>query len=103
MVSILRGPIEAIIGTTYGVLLGVLLWFIPERCGKQQKNKQKCDSKMKQLDTHRFVLLLLSALFALFGSVKLGLGGAGPLAILVISFVASLRWRPCGFDAYNER
>ncbi len=73
--SILKGPVEALIGVTYGVILGFILWYIPA----------KEDSK-----SLRISLLLLSGIFALFGSISMDLGGAGPLACLVVSFVAAI-------------
>ncbi|CAG2173754.1 unnamed protein product, partial [Oppiella nova] len=41
----------------------------------------------------RITILLLSGVLALFGSIATHMGGAGPLACLVVSFVAALKWR----------
>lgn len=76
--NIFKGPVEALAGVGFGILIGLILWFVP----------QKEDSNPLRLS-----LLLLSGVFALFGSISLNMGGAGPLACLVASFVAALKWR----------
>ncbi|XP_054163338.1 sodium/hydrogen exchanger 9B2-like [Oppia nitens] len=83
--SVMKGPVEAIIGITYGIIMGFILWYIPV----------KEDSK-----SLRISLLLLCGVFALFGSISMDLGGAGPLACLVVSFVAAIKWRQS--DTTNE-
>ena len=97
--SILKGPIEAALGVIYGIFVGILLWYIPERCYSTPKADYQATSKY---NLHRFVILLFAGVFALFGSQQFDLGGSGPLAILVLSFVACLRWRPMGYDIFNE-
>jgi len=42
---------------------------------------------------YRFVLLMASGIFAVFGSRSVHFSGAGPLGVLTIAFVAALRWR----------
>jgi len=96
VMSILQGPIQATIGVVYGLVGGFLLWYIPQRCTRSTTINST------NFDLHRFTLLLLAGTFALFGSERLNLGGTGPLAILVLAFVACLRWRPLGLDAFNE-
>ena len=89
--ALLKGPTEAVIGIMFGIIVGFLLWYIP-------------DSKniTPKYDLHRFLILLFSSTFALFGSNQLNFTASGPMAILVLSFVASLRWRPLGFATFNE-
>lgn len=104
VMSVLKGPIEATLGIIYGLLFGALLWYVPELCFKPKPKSSEtltCEISSKY-DLHRLVLLLLVAVFALFGSQKFEFGGAGPLAILVISFFASIRWRKAGFDTFSK-
>jgi len=42
---------------------------------------------------YRFVLLMASGMFAVFGSRTVHFSGAGPLAVITIPFVAALSWR----------
>ena len=76
--NIFKGPVQTLIGVVLGILIGLVLWFIPP---KQESNLQ------------RLSLLLLYGMFFIFGGLSLGLGGAGPLACLVTPFVAALKWR----------
>jgi NhaP-type Na+/H+ or K+/H+ antiporter len=72
--SIFKGPVEVLIGVIYGIIIGVVLWFIPS----------KWDSyKNKSENVLRLNILLLSGIFSLFGSESLNLGGAGALGCLV--------------------
>jgi NhaP-type Na+/H+ or K+/H+ antiporter len=72
--SIFKGPIEVLVGVIYGIIIGVVLWFIPSKWDSY-KNKSK--------NTLRLNILLLSGIFSLFGSASLDLGGAGALGCLV--------------------
>lgn len=94
--TMLKGPAEATVGVLLGLAVGLLLWFIPEQCHPYPK------SITGDYNLHRFIILLLTSTFALFGSKKLDFASSGPLAILVLSFVASLRWRPFGYTAFSE-
>ena len=76
--NIMRGPVEVVVGVALGALIGFILWYIPS--GKTSNNQ-------------RLLILLLSGIFSLFGSLAIDMGGAGPLACLVVSFVAALKWR----------
>jgi NhaP-type Na+/H+ or K+/H+ antiporter len=78
--TIVKGPLEAVIGIFYGFVIGIVLWYIPH----QKHNKKTF---------YRFLLLLSCGTFAAFGSRKLHIGGAGPLAVLTLAFVAALQWR----------
>lgn len=96
VMSILQGPIEVAIGIGFGILVGVLFWFVPEVCNLQKTNYTK------EYDLHRFVFLFLAGLFALFGSQFFGLSASGPLAVLVVAFIPSLRWRPHQLHLFSE-
>ncbi|KAH9519772.1 Sodium/hydrogen exchanger 9B2 [Bulinus truncatus] len=75
-----KGPLEVIIGVVYGVVGGIVLWYIPQKSSKL-------------LLFFRTVLLMTFGLMAVFGSIKLHWAGAGPLAALTVPFVAAIRWR----------
>lgn len=101
--TILKGPLEAVVGVAFGLLAGVFLWYFPEQCVSEKVSTDgAATSSSSKFHLHRFVLLLLLATFALFGSQHFAFDGAGPLAIIVLSFVAALRWRPSGFSTFNE-
>ncbi|CAG2179294.1 unnamed protein product, partial [Oppiella nova] len=68
--SVLKGPVEAMSGVAYGTLAGLILWYIPAK---------------RESQALRITILLLSGVLALFGSIATHMGGAGPLACLVVS------------------
>ncbi|KAL8591353.1 hypothetical protein ACOMHN_052619 [Nucella lapillus] len=78
--NLLKGPVEAIVGTLVGIVLGVTLWYVPQK-------------KSKHLVLFRSVMVVGMSLVAIFGSSKVGWSGSGPLAALTLAFVAALRWR----------
>lgn len=77
---IAKGPLEAIGGILYGIILGIILWFLPH-------------PKTKIKDLIRFVLLFGFGILAVFGSKRLHFEGAGALACLTVPFVAAIKWR----------
>lgn len=101
IMSLLKAPSEAAVGIIYGLLGGALLWYIPEMCSKPKSTENSSETSSKY-NFHRLVLLLLFGSFSIFGSQKLDIGGAGPLAVMMLSFVAAIRWRPAGFDVSCE-
>ncbi|GFR63527.1 mitochondrial sodium/hydrogen exchanger 9B2-like [Elysia marginata] len=78
--TLAKGPLEAIVGVAVGVAGGFVLWYIPQKSSKH-------------LVLFRSALLLCLGLMCIFGSHKIGWGGAGPLAALTLPFVAATRWR----------
>ncbi|XP_039273607.2 sodium/hydrogen exchanger 9B2-like isoform X1 [Styela clava] len=78
--TILRGPVEMIVGIVVGILIGLILWFLPA------KN-----------NTHtvrdRVLLVISFGIFVLFGSRQVKFPGAGALAAIVLSFVAAISWK----------
>ncbi|XP_059176925.1 sodium/hydrogen exchanger 9B2-like [Physella acuta] len=78
--TLFKGPLEVIAGTLFGIVGGVILWYIPQKSSKH-------------LVLFRATLLLALGLVGIFGSIKLHWSGAGPLAALTLPFVAALRWR----------
>ncbi|XP_055877524.1 sodium/hydrogen exchanger 9B2-like isoform X2 [Biomphalaria glabrata] len=78
--GIIKGPLEAVVGVSYGVVVGLLLWYIPQR-------------HSKNLVLFRSALLIGAALLAIFGSKILDWSGSGPLGCITVSFVAAHGWR----------
>ncbi|GBM29940.1 hypothetical protein AVEN_30075-1, partial [Araneus ventricosus] len=77
--TIAKGPLEMLVGIVYGVLLGVIAWYIPNP-----------DEKSKSV--FRFLILCLGGTFVLFGSQALKWGPAGALGCICLPFVAAMRW-----------
>lgn len=90
--SFAKGPVEAVVGVFFGIVFGVLFWYVP----------RKHDEKTDNYNLHRLVMFLGMSMFMLFGSEQLNLSGAGPLSILVLSFVAALKWRSAALVDYQE-
>ncbi|XP_041485544.1 sodium/hydrogen exchanger 9B2-like isoform X2 [Lytechinus variegatus] len=78
--SIFRGPLELIMGVTFGCLAGLLLWYIP-------------DQNQTWLSKKRFILLVYGGIFAVFGSGAAHYPGAGALGCLTMAFIAGHRWK----------
>lgn len=78
--TIVKGPLEALLGVAFGCLVGVFLWYFP---AKNQPNRM----------FYRSLLLFSAGLMATFGSDAVHLPGAGPLGCLTLAFVAAFRWR----------
>ncbi|GBN62257.1 hypothetical protein AVEN_3796-1 [Araneus ventricosus] len=78
--TIAKGPLEMLVGIIYGVLLGVIAWYIPYP-----------DEKSKSV--FRFLILCLGGTFVLFGSQALKWGPAGALGCICLPFVAAMRWK----------
>ncbi|XP_076458394.1 sodium/hydrogen exchanger 9B2-like [Babylonia areolata] len=78
--NLFKGPLEAVVGVVVGTVMGMILWYVPQK-------------KSKHLLLFRSALLMGFSLLAVFGSKRAGWSGAGPLAVLTLAFVAALRWR----------
>lgn len=85
---ILHGPIEVIIGVTFGVFWGVLAQWIP--------NKEH-----HHVAFFRWLVLLGGGLIALFGAHLIHYDGAGGLATIIMAFVAGMQWRKEGWGDHN--
>ncbi|XP_064619907.1 sodium/hydrogen exchanger 9B2-like [Lineus longissimus] len=79
-VTIVRGPLEALLGVVYGILFGLLAWYFPH-------------SRHKNVVLFRCIIILAGGLFAVFGSIAAEVPGAGALGSLTIAFVAAIGWR----------
>ncbi|XP_046402454.1 sodium/hydrogen exchanger 9B2-like isoform X2 [Ischnura elegans] len=76
----LRGPTEALIGLTFGSLLGIVAMYLP----------------LKNVDNvalYRGIILASGSYFAVLGSHRFEMVGAGFMAAIVSSYVAAFGWR----------
>nr|XP_054773082.1 sodium/hydrogen exchanger 9B2-like [Lytechinus pictus] len=78
--SIFRGPLELVMGVTFGCSAGLLLWYIP-------------DQNQTWLSKKRFILLVFGGIFSVFGSGAAHYPGAGALGCLTMAFIAGHRWK----------
>ena len=94
---IFQGPLEALVGLLFGTAFGALVAFLPARPPPvdQQRPSQE-DAFEGSFDLLRVAFLFSGGLIALFGSQRVGLPGAGALAVLVMAFVAGFGWRRLG-------
>merc|ERR1712110_586720 len=85
---ILHGPIEVIIGVSFGVFWGLLAQWIP--------NKDH-----HHVAFFRWLVLLGGGLSAIFGAHLIHYDGAGGLATIIMAFVAGMEWRKQGWGDHN--
>jgi len=85
---ILQGPIEVLLGVSFGVFWGFLAQWIP--------NKDH-----HHVAFFRWLILLGGGLIALFGSHLIDFDAAGGLATIIMAFVAGIEWRREGWDSNN--
>ncbi|XP_028836079.1 sodium/hydrogen exchanger 9B2 isoform X1 [Denticeps clupeoides] len=78
--NLLKGAVEVVGGMLVGAGLGIFIHFFPSE-------------DQEGLVFRRSYLLLGFGVFAVFGSHAVGLGGAGGLTTLVLSFIAGLSWK----------
>lgn len=78
--TILQGPLEVLIGITWGILMGVISIYIPH-------------SEEKSVAMLRTAMVGASGLLSVLGSQLVGYPGAGPLGCIVGAFVAACGWR----------
>jgi len=89
--TIFRGPLEIVMGLVYGIVFGLICWQVPHRhdMGKGTRNR------------NRLAIITGLSLFGYFGAKRAEVYGtgflaAGPLAVVVVSFVASIGWKRGG-------
>ncbi|XP_064487152.1 sodium/hydrogen exchanger 9B2-like [Ornithodoros turicata] len=78
--TIAKGPVEAIVGMLYGGVVGLILWFLPDK-----DNNQK--------GTLRTALLIASGVTVMFVSRRFEFGGSGALGCISVAFVAAFGWK----------
>merc|ERR1719206_1015314 len=85
---ILHGPIEVIIGLSFGIGWGVLAQWLPN---KDHPN----------VGFFRWLIVFGGGLVALYGAHLIKYDGAGGLAAIILSFIASMQWRKEGWGDHN--
>lgn len=85
---ILHGPIEVLIGVSFGVFWGILAQWIPNK-------------GHHHVAFFRWLVLLGGGLIALFGAHLIHYDGAGGLATIIMAFVAGMQWRKEGWGDHN--
>ncbi|CAH8826819.1 unnamed protein product [Trichobilharzia szidati] len=78
--NLIWGPLEAIIGASFGAGVAILLLFFPP-------------PKLEHSHLVRGILLICFAITGLVGSVAIDLPGAGALSCLTLAFVVATGWR----------
>nr|CAH8824352.1 unnamed protein product [Trichobilharzia regenti] len=78
--NLIWGPLEAIIGASFGAGVAILLLFFPP-------------PKLEHSHLVRGILLICFAITGLVGSVAIHLPGAGALSCLTLAFVVATGWR----------
>lgn len=86
--TVLKGPLEVLIGVVFGVVCGVIIKSIPRS------------------STERLISLIAMGTCAIFGSKAIQVASAGPIASLMGSFIAGRGWRAssstnCDSDLLN--
>jgi NhaP-type Na+/H+ or K+/H+ antiporter len=85
---ILHGPIEIIIGVSFGLIAGFVGQWIPNK-------------DAEYVGFFRWLILFCGGLIAIFGSNSIHYDGAGGIATIIMAFVAGLKWRNEGWDEHN--
>ena len=80
---------EIVVGLLYGIFIGILFWYIPNR---------KDNFAIAEI---RSILLLIGGIASYFGSSLVEMHSSGPLGVLTLAFVASYGWRRQGYDDDN--
>ncbi|XP_018008691.1 sodium/hydrogen exchanger 9B2 [Hyalella azteca] len=78
--QLLHGPLEVLMGLSYGAMMGFICWILPNEHHQSRSFQQ-------------FTILISAGFFALFGSQKINFGGAGALAVLCMAFIAGIGFR----------
>ncbi|CAG0904048.1 unnamed protein product [Darwinula stevensoni] len=81
--------VEVLLGFLYGIVIGIILWFIPNR---------KDNFALAEI---RSILLLIGGIASYFGSISIKMHSAGALGALTLAFVASYGWRRQGYKQDN--
>merc|ERR1712128_164157 len=84
----IHGPLEVILGVSFGTVWGLLAQWIPN---KHHRN----------VTFFRWVILFSGGLVALFGAHLIHYDGAGGLATIIMAFVAGMQWRKEGWGDHN--
>ena len=84
----LHGPIEVALGLTFGISWGLMAQWLP-------------DKDHPHVNFFRWLILFAGGLIALYGAHLIHYDGAGGLAAILLSLVASMQWRREGWGEHN--
>merc|ERR1719232_1110928 len=84
----LHGPIEVLIGLSFGIFWGLLAQWIP-------------DKNHPHVSFFRWLIVFAGGLIALYGAHLIHYDGAGGLAAILLSLIASMQWRKEGWGEHN--
>ena len=84
----LHGPIEVIIGLSFGISWGLIAQWLP-------------DKNHPHVNFFRWLIVFAGGLIALYGAHLIHYDGAGGLAAILLSLVASMQWRREGWGEHN--
>ncbi|XP_015927329.1 sodium/hydrogen exchanger 9B2 [Parasteatoda tepidariorum] len=87
--TVAQGPVEMLIGIAYGIIVGMILWIIP-------------NSEENSKSIFRFLLLTLASTCIFFGSQKLKAGAAGALGCICLPFTAAICWKRKDWDDHDN-
>ncbi|CAG0885453.1 unnamed protein product [Darwinula stevensoni] len=80
---------EIIVGLLYGIILGVIFWFVPNH---------KDSFAVTEI---RSIMLLIGGIASYFGSMFIEMHSNGALGVLSLAFVSSIGWRRQGYQDDN--
>ena len=84
----MHGPIEVLIGLSFGISWGLLAQWIP-------------DKDHPHVAFFRWLIVFAGGLIALYGAHLIHYDGAGGLAAILLALVASMQWRKEGWGEHN--
>ena len=84
----MHGPIEVLIGLSFGIFWGLLAQWIP-------------DKNHPHVSFFRWLIVFAGGLIALYGAHLIHYDGAGGLAAILLSLIASMQWRKEGWGEHN--
>ena len=95
--TLFRGPLEIVIGLAYGIGFGLICWQLPHRSDTNKGSRSRS----------RVAIITGLTLFGYLAAIRteidgIGLVAAGPLAVTVLSFVASIGWKKAGKTLVNR-
>ena len=96
--TLFRGPLEIVIGLAYGIGFGLICWKVPHRSDTNKGSRTR----------NRVAIITGLTLFGYLSATRrtemdgIGLVAAGPLAVTVLSFVATIGWKKAGRTFVNR-
>ena len=84
----MHGPIEVCIGLSFGIGWGLLAQWLP-------------DKNHPHVSFFRWFIVFAGGIIALYGAHLIHYDGAGGLAAILLSLIASMQWRREGWGEHN--